>query len=657
MHAVLCLVAITGALASPPLARKVALVETEADSFSDEALEQMASTYVNEVSTHEWSKMASEFGTPAHLDLEDMPKVEAWYINHAEHVDRKECIEKQLVDAGYAPYRFSALETVSNEDMEQCIQHGIEDLPQTANLRQVVSNWCNHKRLFEGLTELPGDADYFLVLEDTPVINTKRLKSVVDDLIAEYRHQQWSFIQLDPYGGVAKPVGFHRGLPVYRPSDDMDSAHAYQGTHALLVKRSALTQLSELMSQRKATELSDVVMQTPSFLAISAGVAINPMVNKFHEYAPLPAFCPAKARELQSSFIQGDFAQQDTDDLWSKWPREGSFSMAQTAWWVPSAKSWHAVSLMEQGKTEAISKSEDIETFQVGTADEDPSRASCMNNAFRALGLGDSFALGLGPRRIELAQISPACSQLPSASDYNACLAKHGMDDCDFVGELNLNDVDPDTSFEHRAKVRDHVVAGTCGFKRSLELVNANAGDTPYIFMVNENAVLDQQNMKNKLLDLIDRYSSRPWSAIQLDPYGHEEPMQAGPVWKQMAVDDENAKSRFHGFHAVLLKREAIPEMLAELKGKTVGPADRIPRHTSGWLAANLGVAYDPHMAALTGMDGCSKFPSRSSHFQVSRAEVPENWGFDASVVGEDASFQEVMGEEEDLAVPRSAHQ
>merc|ERR1719327_2160774 len=107
-------------------------------------------------------------------------------------------------------------------------------------------------------------------------------------------------------------------------------------------------------------------------------------------------------------------------------------------------------------------------------------------------------------------------------------------------------------------------------------------------------------------------------------------------------------KSRFYGLHAVLVKREAIPSMLAEIK---MGPADRIPFQTSGWLAANLGVAYDPHMAALTGMDGCSKYPSRASHFQVSRAEIPENWGSSVkkAMTVESELTQDAMAEEEDV--------
>lgn len=60
---------------------------------------------------------------------------------------------------------------------------------------------------------------------------------------------------------------------------------------------------------------------------------------------------------------------------------------------------------------------------------------------------------------------------------------------------------------------------------------------------------------------------------------------------------------------------------------KEIGTADRIPRITKGWVAANLGVAYDPHMADLAAMDPCKNVPSRSQHFKVQRASIPETWG------------------------------
>ena len=43
------------------------------------------------------------------------------------------------------------------------------------------------------------------------------------------------------------------------------------------------------MQNRQASKVEDLVLQVPSSMALSGGVAINPMVNKFQERLSLPA--------------------------------------------------------------------------------------------------------------------------------------------------------------------------------------------------------------------------------------------------------------------------------------------------------------------------------------------------------------------------------
>jgi len=263
------------------------------------------------------------------------------------------------------------------------------------------------------------------------------------------------------------------------------------------------------------------------------------------------------------------------------------------------------------------------------------------------------------PGRIELAQVSSECKQFPSAPEYQSCLDDNDMEDCTSMGQLELGDIDADVDFDRKAKIRDHVVAGACGFKRALDIVKKEGKGAPYVLLVNENSVLEQQNMKKKLLDFIEKNKNKAWSALQIDPYGRDEPLQKGPIWDPAKATEDEMKSRFFGLHAVLLKRDAIPSLLAQI---SAGPADRIPYYTHGWLAANLGVAYDPHMALLTGMDSCSQYPSRASHFQVSRAEIPESWGLiqkkekiELNVQQQEVSQETGDSNEVDESMPRSA--
>jgi len=430
-------------------------------------------------------------------------------------------------------------------------------------------------------------------------------------------------------------VGFHRGRPLYQPSEDLQNANAYTGSHVMLVKKSALSQILALMNKRKASKVEDLVLQIPSSMAMSGGIAINPMINKFREHVALPKNCLAKTA-AKPSFIESQVnaAELSAQDLWSLWPREEQEpSIAHTAWWVPNAKSWISFAEAEANLTGTESENEALEVVQIGAHDEDPSRAVCFNDGLQARGLGQA-------KRMQLLQIPADCSAESDAADYQSCLARNGLEDCTVTGKLSLDDLE-NVDWDRRLQIRDHVTKSTCGFQRALKQMKD--GESPYVLVLNENAVLGK-NIKKQLTSFLEAnpedVKGKAWKAIQLDSYGREPPIDQGlgAAWSPEKpaeddakiadfkyLNDEEAKSRFWGMHAVLLKREAIPSILAEMQmedGTSIGAVDRIPRHTQGWLAANLGVAYDPHMALLA--DECR--PSRAEHFQVARSEIPESW-------------------------------
>merc|ERR1719198_2212039 len=257
----------------------------------------------------------------------------------------------------------------------------------------------------------------------------------------------------------------------------------------------------------------------------------------------------------------------------------------------------------------------------------------CMQQGLQARGLGEA-------KRIQLLQIPKECTAESGATEYNACLERSGLEDCTIAGKLELDDLE-NVEWERRLNIRDHVTKSTCGFQRALKKVQD--GTQPYVLLLNENAVLGK-NIKKQLTSFIEAnpedVKGKAWKAIQLDAYGREPPIDQGlgAAWSQEKpaeddakiadfkyLTDDEAKSRFWGMQAVLLKREAIPTILAEMQmedGTAIGAVDRIPRHTKGWLATNLGVAYDPHMALL--QDEC--VPSRAEHFKVARSDIPESW-------------------------------
>merc|ERR1719506_2162580 len=96
------------------------------------------------------------------------------------------------------------------------------------------------------------------------------------------------------------------------------------------------------MNKRKASKAEDLILQLPSAMALSGGVAINPMINKFQEKLSLPGHCKAKSA-TKSSFIESQ-ARAAQQDIWSLWPRDDEKkSIDNTVWWVPNAKSWFSL--------------------------------------------------------------------------------------------------------------------------------------------------------------------------------------------------------------------------------------------------------------------------------------------------------------------------
>lgn len=313
----------------PANATKAQTKQALLEAFSAQE-EELANTIVNDISTHQWSLMVEEYGEAKPKVKGQAPKIEAWYINEGKEMDKARCIEKQLKNAGFAPLRFEAVGH-SNEDLAECIANGVDDeLKKLSSHEQKreLRNWCSHKHLFNALSAAGDseDVDYFLVLEDSAAVHDRNLKSMVESLIKDLSDpniakfanvKSFDFIQLDPYGGVAFPVGFYQGRPLYTPSADQVGASrgAYQGSHALLLKRSAVTKLHDWMSQSKAMHMDRVPQLVPEFISVGAGVAVNPKSPFFHTSTASRSCQESGSKSEENLFKLGPDAVQ--------------------AWWLP----------------------------------------------------------------------------------------------------------------------------------------------------------------------------------------------------------------------------------------------------------------------------------------------------------------------------------
>merc|ERR1719379_1173573 len=302
------------------------------EAFSAQEAE-LANTVTNEISTHQWSLMAEEFGDPESKVKGDVPKIETWFLTNPKFEEKGHCMEKQLKKAGIAGNRF---EVCNKEDLAETSRGAVDDdikkLPQHEQ-KLAVQNWCSHTRLLNALEEASHDGkdqpDYFLILEDDAAVNDANLKPMVEFLTKDLSDprtamftgvQNWDFVQLDPYGGIGFPVGFVQGRPLYKPSSDLVGASrgAYQGSHAFLIKRSALKKINKFMKDNKVTLVEKVVQHMPEFIAAGGGVAVNPK-SPFYMASTSSKSCGAPKKD---------------DDLFSA--KLGPD--AKKAWWFPRAE-------------------------------------------------------------------------------------------------------------------------------------------------------------------------------------------------------------------------------------------------------------------------------------------------------------------------------
>merc|ERR1719231_952035 len=105
------------------------------------------------------------------------------------------------------------------------------------------------------------------------------IKDLSDPKIAKFAGvTDFDFVQLDPFGGIATPAGFLQGRPLYKPKEDKlgQVAGAYQGSHAFLVKRSALHKINKFMDRSKATMVEKIPQRLDGFIAVGGGMATSP---------------------------------------------------------------------------------------------------------------------------------------------------------------------------------------------------------------------------------------------------------------------------------------------------------------------------------------------------------------------------------------------
>jgi len=291
-------------------------------------------------------------------------EVEVWYINQAKRTDRRDCMERQLLDLGITPHRFEALEP-KKEDLSEggkyqdCVKGGFGKksiyIDATAGgissgehtKMAIIGNTCSHKRLFQQLAASNSTAKYFIVLEDDAILNPLKFKTAINQFVDE----QWGYkgahakdfqlVQLDFIGSFCKDhqVGKFGGKRVFKPKNIFQpgvggaDCSRYFGAQALLVQKDTLPSVVEHMESHKTLPMDWYQGDLPRALAWRPQIARSP-IQKFNK---LPEFCSKKTRTSSISLKGGETTPKGKHSakLKTRMPREQELD---TASWVESFK-------------------------------------------------------------------------------------------------------------------------------------------------------------------------------------------------------------------------------------------------------------------------------------------------------------------------------
>jgi len=283
-------------------------------------------------------------------ELEKEAKFDVWYINMDKNEDRRQCLERQLTEAGVKRFnRFQAVEILglTKEDRKllfraktakeaekayiseinrlgygDCIEggfdfeatstHGSQKSKEWHIRNAVLANYCGHKRLLKAQEKNDTAADYIVVLEDDVILDRKWFKPVIQDFIANFdKTKNWTMVQLDPFGSKSTEdyvANFH-GKPVWKPQFKAPCSQ-YWGFQAVIFRKSALPEINEYMKKNPAMPIDWLQYKISNTLGFSSGTAHNPesLANADWQVAgqtvEAPKFCRKSVMKSTIAFNQ-----------------------------------------------------------------------------------------------------------------------------------------------------------------------------------------------------------------------------------------------------------------------------------------------------------------------------------------------------------------
>jgi len=226
-------------------------------------------------------------------------------------------------------------------------------------------------------------------------------------------------------------------------------------------------------------------------------------------------------------------------------------------------------------------------------------RRQCMDKQMEEMGVKPHMF-----KAINFFQCSRSAGQ---DANLVGCLTANKYGDCVARG------INPQAIATHGAQGADdlarayHIVSNACSHKRMMTAMHKQHKESKskakYAVLLEDDVAFDRHDFLRKIVNFAEMYDGKynsTWQMVQIDPFGSKCDkhivgyFEGLPVWKPKNVNNNHECSNYWGAHALLVKYEAIPLIVAHMENHPTVPLDWLPAELDQGLALQANIAKNP---------------------------------------------------------------
>lgn len=244
-----------------------------------------------------------------------------------------------------------------------------------------------------------------------------------------------------------------------------------------------------------------------------------------------------------------------------------------------------------------------VEAWYVNAKNQDH-RAKCIDRQLKEA--------GTQPHRFNAA-VHPRLNK----GNYHKQMAESDFKDCIPAGVDWEATASHGSNSNEKMLVRQGVVANWCSHYRIFKELQNRSSE--YFLVFEDDAIINREEILPLVEDFIANYKGYDWNLVQIDPFGGKDRAtvvdyhRGRPVFRpclKQGKKGEQCKDNFqnrwmcaqyYGFHAILVKKSRLNEILDYMSTNPAVPIDWMPLRLEGTISWLAGVAGNPEATTAPG--------------------------------------------------------